>query len=354
MRFFFRSGLREKRIFFSLLCLVVAVAHRAKAGDAFDEFEKTPVSLENPSDVAPSETVKLSNEDERRFPSPPLIGHNMTPTTDPLRRGDWMFGTYALAYGITDDLFIATSPWIWVSYNTANVHLKWIPYNRGRTRFGFFLSYFESFDSTPLDSPIGGSSSVCNSNCGGAPSPSNPGHHHFQPLDTIVIGNEPVAIGLNRYQWKSSSLHALYSYDFDIAMTYLSLKLSYFWNDDLPYSIRMDPGDDAIRGQVDFTQLTEFSLGDSHWKWAYECGVLGANYLYPYFHTGTSIAYARPSWLLQLGASYTIQFQEMFQASGWYPGRFDSRLHQTQDGQAYYFRYLQTALHPEVQLQFYF
>ena len=50
-----------------------------------------------------------------------LIGHNVTPTTDMLKSGVTTVGTYAMAYGFSDSFFIATSPWIWGSYNTANV-----------------------------------------------------------------------------------------------------------------------------------------------------------------------------------------------------------------------------------------
>jgi hypothetical protein len=117
----------------------------------------------------------------------------------------------------------------------------------------------------------------------------------------------------------------------------------------------MDPGSDSIRGQLDFTQLTEIKLANPHYRLGLEAGVLGVNYLYPYLHLGTSLTYLTPRWLVQVGASYTIQVRELFQESGWHPGRFDSRLHTSQsDGQIYYFRYLQTALHPEIQLQYYF
>lgn len=270
------------------------------------------------------------------------IGHNLTPSTNTLDKGQFTVGTYAVAVGISKKLFVATSPWIWLSYNTANLHLKWVPFDDGTTRIGLFVSYFESFNSAPLDGGIGWSSAVCRDRrtCGGGLPP----------------GTAPTTFGLNRYQWKSTSLHALFSSRWKSEVeSFFSLKYSYFWNDDLPYSIRMDPGSDSIRGQLDATQLTAIRLSNPHYRLGLECGALGLNYISPYIHLGSSLTYMASRWLAQVGASYTIQFGEILKESGWHPGRFDSRLHSSQsDGQTYYFRYLQTALHPEIQLQYYF
>jgi hypothetical protein len=274
-----------------------------------------------------------------------LIGHNLTPTTEVLRAGDSTVGTYAVGYALTDHLFLATSPWIWVSYNTANVHLKWATDVTENQRIGFFASYFESYDSSPLLTEINGSGgSDCrpgDRNCS-APRGSNP------------ASGTDVQIA-DRYQWRSFSTHALYSYAFKYATTYVSLKYSYFYNDDMPYSIRMDPGSDDIRDQWDFSALTAVPIPGSDFLWNFEVGGLGLNYLQPYLQLGSSIAYKSESWLIQVGASYTARFNELSQSTAWSPGRYDSRVHYSEStGENYYFRYLQTALHPEIQLQFFF
>lgn len=265
----------------------------------------------------------------------------MTPSTETLAQNQWTVGTFAIARGLTDRLFIATSPWIWISYNTANLHAKWIPVEEGAFRAGLFVSYFESFDAKPLDNGISGATTRCRPPfvCDATPPP----------------GATVINFGRPRYQWKNISTHILASFAWtrDIT-TYSSLKLSYFWNDDLPYSIRMDPGSDAIRGQIDGTTLTKLRLAKD-FQAGIEVGVLGANYIEPYLHLGGSISYLNSNWLLQVGASYTIQFSEIGDKSGWTPGRFDERSHVSQsEGDFYYFRYLQTALHPEVQVQYYF
>ncbi len=272
-----------------------------------------------------------------------FIGHNMTPTTEAPSGGEWTLGTYALGAELGKGWFLATSPWIWASYNSANVHLKYANQVSSRDRVGFFFSYFESFESEPLATNFAGSSPLCppGRNCRRPPG---------QAAETTTV-----VYGLNRYQWQSASSHLLYSHEFDSGLKfYGNTKYTHYWNDDLPYSLRMDPGADSIRNQIDVTTLISDSFGKSPFHWAVEVGALGLNYIYPYFHGGLSLSYRSSSWLIQAGASYTAQFQELSQRSAWVPGRFDTRIHRSQSGQNYYFRYLQTALHPEVQLQFSF
>ncbi|MEN0060285.1 MAG: hypothetical protein AAGB31_15710 [Bdellovibrio sp.] len=277
-----------------------------------------------------------------------FIGHNVTPTTDTLAAGEWTVGTYAVGVGLTDSLFIATSPWIGLSYNTANVHLKWADDFSADSRWGVFLSYFESYDSEPFLRGVTGSNfdSRPDRNNGGRP----PGSGGLGGLATTTY------VALSRYQWKSGSVHALYSKHWDSGdVLYFNLHYAYFWDDEFPYSIRMDPGSDDIRDQVDLTALAKIRLGASDFYWNFEAGGLGLNYIYPYLQVGSSLAYASSSWLVQVGASYTVRFSEAGQASGWRPGRYDTRQHYSEtEEEYYYYRYLQTALHPEIQLQYFF
>jgi hypothetical protein len=239
------------------------------------------------------------------------IGHNMTPTTRTLRPGGWTVGSYAVVYGPSESIFIATSPWIWLNYNSANLHLKWAPRTEGPNRFGIFASYFES-------------------------------------LQKAFVGEAP-------YFWKSASLHLLASRRWDPDLeTFLSLRSSYFWNDDRPYSIRMDSGADSIRGQFDITTLTRLTLENRSFLLGFEFGTVGVNYIYPYLHLGTSVSYIHGPWLVQAGFSYTIQWRELHDSKGLRPGRIDSRIRKSPyDGQNYFFPY-ETALHPEMQLQYFF
>lgn len=259
-----------------------------------------------------------------------LIGHNTTPLAASLPAGTWTVGNYAAGVAVSDSVFVATSPWIWSSYNTANAHLRFTTPFRERQRHGVFLSYFESLPSGPLLEK------------GNFVSPKN-SFFSASPAQTI------------RYQWQSGSVHLISSYDLtsDIAVNF-NLHYAYFWNDDFPYSIRMDPGDDAIRDQVDFTTLTQIRIPHTQLQWLIELGLLGLNYQMPYLQIGTSLSHLSGNWLFQMGASFSVPMNEVTKKSGWQWGRYDDRLHHTKNGDAYIERYLQTALHPEVQIQYFF
>lgn len=279
-----------------------------------------------------------------------LIGHNVTPTTDIPPPGVWTVGTYAVGVSPTKNLFIASSPWIWSTYNTANIHVKWTDQISRNLHYSLFASYFESFNSTPFITEANGSTRPIGTN----PFPGGGGRHFRRP-SIAATANETV-LQTNRYQWQSASLHLLTGYAFgDRASFYTNVHYGYFWNDDFPYSIRMDPGRDSIRGQIDVTTLTQIRLGSSAMHWLFELGGLGLNYEAPYLQVGTSLAYQGRTWLLQAGASATMQFSEAIYQSGWTPGRYDDREHWSKsENRSYWFRYLQTALHPEVQVQYYF
>lgn len=286
-----------------------------------------------------------------------LIGHNVTPTTEIPLKHSWTVGTYALGFSATENLFIATSPWIWVSYNTANVHLKYSRAMTSNFRIAIFGSYFESFNSTPFITEAGGN--PLGDVPTGTPPPGGGGRRRIFRLKSDVNAQATVTTyteQTNRYQWRSASAHFLASYDVGSRVTfYGNVHYGYFWNDDFPYSIRMDPGRDSIRGQIDVTTLTQIKIGDSDFHLLGELGALGVNYLQPYLQVGGSLAYLSDNWLIQLGASATLTFSEVFTSEGWMPGRYDGRPHYSEsENRTYYYRYLQTALHPEIQLQYFF
>lgn len=302
-------------------------------------------------------SIQAFAEDYEEGPPPPpkpvkkqraiLIGHNVTPTTETVGAGVFTVGNYAVGVGLSDHLFIASSPWIWVSYNTANFHFKWNADINANSKFAVMGSYFHSYSSSPLVPEIGGSKVGTRP---GGPPPTVGGIGTHAAAGQVIYG------GLNRYQWESASIHLLYSYTFLPWWTsYFNLHYGYFWNDDFAYSIRMDPGNDTIRGQVDATTLSALKLGETGFLINLEAGLLGANYNYPYLQLGTSLAFMSRLWLIQAGASATMQADEAGLTTGWLPGRYDSRLHvSSSKNKLYYYRYLQTAVHPEIQLQFFF
>lgn len=292
------------------------------------------------SDIKVKETITRKPASVTKNPAY-FIGHNLTPSTDDIRGGTFTAGNYALGYALADNLLIATSPWIWYSYNTQNIHLKYTHALSPKSDIGFFVSYFDSYSSGPL---------LSQNTPNSQPIPFGPG-----PQRSEVLPSGTALATTNRYQWTSYSAHALYGYHYDNGMTqYFNLKYSYFLNDELPYSLRMDPGDDSIRDQIDVSTLLRIRVTDKL-GFGLETGLIGLNYLTAYNHFGASFTVQEPNWMLQLGASYTVPTNELGTPAGSEVGRWDNRVHYSEVAKQYYTeRYLQVAVHPEIQIQVYF
>lgn len=296
-------------------------------------------NLRSQNNKARLQNVKKRQPASLRQTEALFIGHNLTPSTEVAGKYKVTLGNYAAGFGITENLFVATSPWILYSYNTMNIHLKYSQVISPKSTAGLFVSYFDSYNSESL--------------MGSAPYGSGPGYTPFA-TDGLPSGSS-ITPGTNRYQWTSYSVHGLYSYRYDGGNTqYFNLKYSYFVNDEMPYSLRMDPGDDSIRDQIDISTLVKMPVEDEV-SVALEGGLLGANYKSPFAHIGASFVFQKPQWLIQVGASYTAPLAELGQSSAFEVGRMDQRVHYSQiAGQYYTERYLQVAVHPEIQLQFNF
>jgi hypothetical protein len=263
-----------------------------------------------------------------------FIGHNLTPSTEVLTKGAVTAGNYAVGYGVTENILLATSPWIWTTYNTTNLHLKYSQIISPQSTAGFLVSYFDSF----------GSGDLIDSS-----------YNNSMPGAFALPSASELPIGTNRYQWTNYSASGLYSYRYEGGNTqYLNLKYSYFVNDDRPYSLRMDPGDDGIRDQVDVSTLLKIPVEDGA-SISLEGGVIGVNFVEPYAHMGASVGFQNKGWLVQVGASYTVPVSLLGTADGMDVGRMDQRIHYSEIAKRYYTeRYLQIAVHPEVQIQYSF
>lgn len=80
----------------------------------------------------------------------PLLGHNLTATTDTPKQGHWLLGDYAIAYGITDQLMVGLNPWITINYNMSAAGIKYA-LDRGSyfqnllDRVSFEIYYFKTY-----------------------------------------------------------------------------------------------------------------------------------------------------------------------------------------------------------------
>ncbi len=222
-----------------------------------------------------------------------LFGHNLTPTTHTLKKGVWTVGNIVLGNGITDRLTIATSPWLFSSYNMYNGFLR-SRSAMANGELGFQLGYFKT-------------------------------------------GN----FGKNQYQMEAVSLSSSYGYNVTPNYTFtLSVNYMYFFEETFPFSLRREPFNDQPY-QFSLTTLHEANLSEKV-GFIGELGVLGLNYSYPQLHFGTSMNYKAKSWLVQLGFSQTVTMSKAQKSLS------QASYHNSQDPTLDY------AIHPEFQAQYFF
>jgi hypothetical protein len=278
-----------------------------------------------------------------------FLGHNASPSSYALSAGQVTAGNFGIAVGITDHITIATSPWLWASYEAANIHVKWVAERDNGFRVGALVSYFETFGDSPFLRCIGAWEGWM---CPNQSPEIVDLRRQANPVGYKLT--EAISAFPNRYQFQTVASHFLYGIDSDRQSYHLNLKFSYFFNDDRAYSIRVDPGTDAIRGQVDATVLLEHRV-NSYFRLNFEAGALGLNAIVPSGHLGFSAAWANQFWLAQVGASATWMLPSTGPRMIENLGASEERFHTAKDGQFYYGgRYYQTSVHPEFQLQYFF
>lgn len=201
----------------------------------------------------------LSAADE--FPSNlPLLGHNLTPTSYTIPEGHFTPGTFAVAYGITGDWSIGTSPWIIAAYNMPMIESK----------FGFRTDTFFQHASLDLN--------------------------YFRTFE----------YGFNFYKQESTFVRLTGSHRFSETYTlHISAGHQYFFDDTKPYSLRLIPGNGS-RTNLSLSTLNEFHLFAKGLGVFAEVGLMGLNYSVPWLHTGLSAFYYRNWGLFQLGVSRTV------------------------------------------------
>jgi hypothetical protein len=235
---------------------------------------------------------------QRTMESPTAFGHNLTPTSYVLPKNHFTVGAYAIAYGITDRLQVSTSPWIDLLYNMPALNVKY------------------AFD----------------------------GNEIFQQI--TVDGNlfKTFKFGENKNTQESFMGRVIGSHRFSENYTLHTVGgYQYFWNDERPFSLRLKPGN-SDRFTLSLSTLHEFRLID-HLGFFFEAGLLGLNYNKPYLHLGVS-SFVYWDWgLIQLGISQSSSLGKMPDEK--YPG-LDQNAHGT------IFSGVDTVIHPEIQIQFYF
>ena len=253
-----------------------------------------------------SASVSLASVSETSMPTPVAepdlnavrhfdwLGHNLSQTWYIPDKGSATIGTQVAGYGISKNLYVGTSPWMYTSYNMHNIAFKassdWMRDNK----LGLTAAYFKTGE--------------------------------FYP---------------NKYVMEAASVWVVKAYDVsDDWVAHVNLNYMYFWDETLPFSLRREPFNDQPY-QFSLTVLNELRT-TKNIGFGTELGVLGVNYTYPHIHVGVSVRYLTGNWLLQAGVSGSNQ------------ARAIGRPYTQEQAEAASNPDSDSNYHPEIQVQYHF
>ncbi len=233
----------------------------------------------------------------------PAFGHNVTATSYTLPKGHASVGNYFLAYGLTDEWMIATSPWLAINYNMPMIGLKFSSADSlVSSRLSLEVAYLKTYD-----------------------------------------------YGLDWYHQESWLNRLTLTYVINPSYrVHVGFGFQYFLEDRAPFSLR-PPSLTKTPVTTSLSALQEIQLTQSTGMFI-ESGILGANYPNPYGHLGLSGFIRWSNAFLQLGASTSIPLggSATAQDTGYWKkpwkniyGEYHSSIYFSNP----------VAVHPEIQLQ---
>lgn len=225
-----------------------------------------------------------------------LMGHNLGITTETPAKGTGTVGSYAALYSFSDQGFVGTSTWMIWGYNSYNLvgRYRWDRPEKLVETVAAQFAYLKSGEF---------------------------GDNYYRQEVGIAWLTGKISINSN-YR------------------IYLTGNYMYFWDETIPFSLRREPFNDD-KYQLSLTTLHALKFNDE-WTMLLEFGVLGLKAKYPRTHSGFSVAYQRPSYLVQLGFTVT--------STPYNIERLFKRTTNTRPQEDYY----DTSVHPEIQLQWFF
>jgi hypothetical protein len=241
---------------------------------------------------------KLPNDGDS-FSNKKTFGHNMSPNSYTLNRGDCTLGPYAAACGVTDDVTAGTSTWLFWNYNMYTAFLRVGHTLDSEWRVSVQSAYLKTYD----------------------------------------VGKY---LG---YMMESSRSHLTLSQKFSSEITvHYNITYEYFFDETFPHSMRREPlNNDPF--QTSATSLIEYQASDKY-VLHYELGVHGINYHYPQMLIGFSGGRKFENSFLQIGVSMTGAPMAYFSGA-----RMDTNIstQRTKRQMEYDF-----SVHPEFQWQYVF
>ncbi len=242
------------------------------------------------------------------------LGHNLTSNGRTLRRRQWTLGTLYAAFGLSNQLSVGVSPFVWDAFDMFNLMARY-GWDLGSTsRLSWDVAYFKTMGGREIRSE-------------GIYCPTNPSDlskcRQWRPQYTGFL--------MEAFSVKATLSERVKDYyRFHSTLSYF-----YYFDDRLPFSFRMDPAN-GDRFTFNLTTLHELRLNPFCF-FNYELGIWGANYQYPYIHTGLSLNLQKYRWLFGFGVSTTFSPSFPENLKQVFVG-YDSR----------------ASIHPEFEIQYFF
>lgn len=215
--------------------------------------------------AATTSTTNLEKPKATINPEDVWFGHNVSQTTIVLPQGHCSAGFQVVACGVTDQMSVATSPFIWANYILPNVYAR---INPGGPNGSFAFQLAQIGDG----------------------------------VDRRSYGsyNMSTTYAWATYRWVNTSNSSFYS----------SFIAGYYWSDEIPFSLRR-PQPQMTPWQFSFMNLGSVRIGGPFFLNG-EFGLLGMNESIPHLHMGSSLAYRSGNFSFHVGLSFTSTFNALW------------------------------------------
>ena len=253
------------------------------------------------------------------------FGHNFSSTSYVLPKDECTVGLQVIGCGVSDDVALALSPWLFSSYNMANFFVRSRFDQTPKSESTIEAAYFKTFGSD---------------RGGGA--------------DYDEFGQYHTYYGEKDYQMEAFWLRGIYGQRInDHFASHLNLNFQYYLDDRRPFSLRR-PSMRHNRAQLNVTDLMETQLVGSFYLVG-EIGVADLISNLPHLVVGSSLQWRALNWMAHMGFSMNGSADSLFVGD-----RFDAqrRLHDTvrsyDDTLPDDYEKKDYGIHPEFSLQYYF
>lgn len=228
-----------------------------------------------------------------------FLGHSLTQTSYTLKKNKSMAGTFALAYGVTDQITVATSPYLLSLYNMPNIIVRTGLLLNPTTKIGAHFGYMKT-------------------------------QNYLE----------------NEFRMENSYFNLVLTKKWSrLSSTHFQLNSMYFIDDTRPFSIRVARPTRPLQMSLSvLNELSFFKKYENEFGVGLELGIIGFNENLPYNHLGFSFYRKYKKLIVQAGLSVSATQNVTLSNFSEIGDRFI-----VSEGD-----YKKIVTHPEVQMQYFF